>query len=51
MQKYNLKPEYIKRIRPNTIYKRIQENVKPNLIKRNFNVDSQTKFGLPTLLI
>lgn len=43
MQKYNLKPEYIKRIRPNVIYKRIQANVKPNLIKRNFNVDSPNK--------
>lgn len=38
MQKYNLKPEYIKRIRPNN-YKRIESNVKPNLIKRNFNVE------------
>lgn len=43
MQKYNLKPEYIKRSRPNVSYKRIQENVKPNLIKRNFNVDSPNK--------
>ena len=43
MQKYNLKPEYIKRIRPHVSYKRIQENVKPNLIKRNFNVDSPNK--------
>lgn len=43
MQKYNLKPEYIKRIRPNISYKRIQENVKPNLIKRNFNTSSPNK--------
>ena len=43
MQKYNLKPEYIKKLRPNIGYKRIQENVKPNLIKRNFNVDSPNK--------
>ena len=42
MQKYNLKPEYIKRIRPNN-YKRIESNVKPNLIKRNFNVASPNK--------
>ena len=42
MQKYNLKPEYIKRIRPNN-YKRIESNVKPNLIKRNFNVESPNK--------
>ena len=43
MQKYNLKPEYIKKLRPNLTYKRIQENVKPNLIKRQFNVDSPNK--------
>ena len=42
MQKYNLKPEYIKRIRPNN-YKRIESNVKPNLIKRNFNVESPNR--------
>ena len=36
MAKYYLKPEYIKRIRPNT-YKRIEANVRPNLIKRNFH--------------
>lgn len=36
MKKYGLKPEYIKRIRPNS-YKRIEKNVKPDLIKRNFN--------------
>ena len=35
MQKYGLKPEYIKRIHPST-YKRIEQNVKPNLLKRNF---------------
>ena len=42
MAKYNLKPEYIKRIRPNN-YKRIESNVKPNLVKRNFNVVSPNK--------
>ena len=36
MKKYNLKPEYIKRIRPNMGYKRIEENVQPNLVKRQF---------------
>ena len=40
MSKYYLKPEYIKRIRPNN-YKRIEENVKPNLIKRNFNTNDK----------
>ena len=43
MAKYNLKPEYIKRIRPNTTYKRIQENVKPDLVKRNFNVSKENQ--------
>ena len=36
MKKYNLKPEYIRRLRPNFGYKRIEENVQPNLVKRNF---------------
>ena len=35
MKKYYLKPEYIKRTRPNS-YKRIEENVQPNILKRNF---------------
>ena len=39
MQKYNLKPEYIRKLRPNLTYKRIQENVKPDLVKRKFNTD------------
>ena len=29
MTKYNLKPEYIKRLRPNTTYKRIQDCIYP----------------------
>ena len=36
MKKYNLKPEYIRRIRPNTNAKRLEENVQPNLVKRKF---------------
>ena len=36
MKKYNLKPEYIRRIRPNMAWKRIEENVRPNLVKRQF---------------
>ena len=43
MQKYGLKPEYIKRIRPNYSAKRHEENVKPNLLKRNFNVDAPNR--------
>ena len=37
MRKYNLKPEYIKRIRPNYSYKKIEENVQPNIVNRKFN--------------
>ncbi len=36
MKKYNLKPEYIKRLRPNFGYRRIEENVQPNLVERQF---------------
>ena len=36
MKKYNLKPEYIRRIRPNVNAKRIEDNVQPNLVKRQF---------------
>ena len=36
MKKYSLKPEYIRRIRPNFGYKRIEENIQPNLVKRKF---------------
>ena len=36
MKKYNLKPEYIRRIRPNYGYKTIAENIQPNLVKRKF---------------
>ena len=36
MKKYNLKPEYIKRIRPNYSAKVIKENIQPNLVKRQF---------------
>jgi len=38
MRKYNLKPEYMKRIKHST-YKRIEQNVKPDLVKRRFNVN------------
>ena len=42
MKKYGLKPNYTKRIR-NQSYKRIEVNVKPNLVKRNFNVSKENK--------
>ena len=40
MKKYNLKPEYIRRLRPNIGAKRIEENVQPNLVKRRFKTKS-----------
>lgn len=43
MRKYGLKPEYIKRIRNSGGYKKIQENVRPNLVKRNFNTEKKNK--------
>ena len=43
MHKYNLKPEYIRRIRPNFSAKRQEENVKPNLVKRHFNTEYKNK--------
>jgi transposase InsO family protein len=36
MKKYNLKVKYHKVFRKNMNAKRIEENVKPNLLKRNF---------------
>lgn len=42
MSKYNIKPNYIKK-RKNQTYKRIETNVKPNLIKRNFTVDKENQ--------
>ena len=42
MAKYGLKPEYTKR-KKNSSYKRIEANVKPNLIKRNFDTDKPNR--------
>ena len=42
MSKYHIKPIYIKRIRPNS-YKRIEENVKSNIVNRHFKVDVPNK--------
>ena len=42
MNKYNLKPEYVKRLHPKT-YKRIEENVKQNLVNRQFDVVEPNK--------
>ena len=43
MSKYYVKPEYIRRQRPNTTYKRIEENVKSNIVNRKFNTDLPNK--------
>ncbi len=42
MNKYYIKPEYIRRIRSNN-YKRIEENVKSNLVNRKFNIEEKNK--------
>ena len=42
MRKYNLRPQYTKRVK-NKAYKRIEENVKPNLVNRNFYTDAPNK--------
>ena len=42
MNKYHLKPEYIKRIRPNN-YKRIEANVKSNIVNRQFKTNKENK--------
>ena len=39
---YNLRPQYTRKTK-NKAYKRIEENVKPNLIKRKFNTDAPNK--------
>ena len=43
MRKYNIKPEYIRRIRPNIGYKRIEEHIKTDLLKRNFKTNALNK--------
>ena len=42
MNKYNIKPQYTRK-KKSQGYKRIEENVKPNLVKRKFNVDRENK--------
>ena len=39
MKKYNLKPEYVRRLVPNIGAKRIAENIKPNLVNRKFKTN------------
>src|SRR5574344_1963828 len=42
MHKYNVKPNYAKRKKSKS-YKRIETNVKPNLVSRNFNKEKKNQ--------
>ena len=43
MKKYNLVPEYIRRSKKKNKNERIEDNVKPNLLNRNFTTDAPNK--------
>ena len=43
MKKYNLMPEYIRKAKKKNKNERIEDNVKPNLLNRNFNTDAPNK--------
>ena len=43
MKKYNLVPEYIKKSRKKNKNERMEDNVKPNLLNRNFTTDALNK--------
>lgn len=43
MGKYGLRPEYIRRIRPSVAHKRIEENVRPNLVRRRFETGGRNR--------
>lgn len=45
MHKYGMKPKYARRKNKQS-YKRIEANVKPNLVGRNFNVDAPNKIWI-----
>ncbi len=42
-EKYNLIPEYVRKSKKKNKNERIEDNVKPNLLNRNFNTDSPNK--------
>ena len=42
MNKYNIKPNYTRK-KKNPSYKRIEANIKPNLVKRNFKTNKENK--------
>ena len=43
MKKYNLMAEYIRKSKKKNKNERIEDNVKPNLLKRNFNTNAPNK--------
>ena len=43
MKKYNLIPEYVRKSKKKNKNERIEDNVKPNLLNRNFNTDVPNK--------
>ena len=43
MKKYNIQAEYIRKAKIKHKNKRIEDNVQPNLLKRNFNTDALNK--------
>ena len=43
MKKYNLMSEYIRKAKKKNKNERIEDNVKPNLLNRNFNTDASNK--------
>jgi len=43
MKKYNLMAEYVKKSKKKNKNERIEDNVKPNLLKRKFNTDAPNK--------
>ena len=43
MKKYYLMPNYIRRARKKNKNERIEDNIKPDLLKRNFNTDKSNK--------
>ena len=43
MKKYNLMPEYVRKAKKKNKNERIEDNVKPNLLNRNFNTDAPNK--------
>ena len=51
MKKYNLKPECVKRIRTNMAWKRIEENVQPNLVKDSSKPKVSIRYGAQISLI